>query len=644
MSELEANISCARLKLLDKRKSVRETVHKHYRELIGVADHANRMNDMLESLVEGHARLGSLTRALRVKAATAQLSSDGRYGGSASPRRAVVTKSDEHEEEVFVLNARVLFLATRMEFSEISKIIKSGIHHSQPSESEAFGMGLESRVVSYCWRAVASPNLVSRSSFSPCVELLTSLASPEIVLTEFWRRRKTLILSTESVVDQVRLFDISMSMATVCQISPSDSFEIDLCGDDGVITNRLLAELGKLHIHSMFERFIAMKDAVAECRQETKRVGRMDILLLLETAVRRLSEQAVRSALADVSIDSLNLDALEKSLTGLSSELTQFEVWSSDDAEALLGRELDARLTQAVKDSDQTNPSTAVNACALAHAFSHNLRHLSSQNTSSIAALKQLAMDSFDLRFDQLVGDLFAGSHRFDFLPDQADVAAIFNFVTVDEVTVPSHLSPVAFDVSFGVCLELTRLASFCTESATLSAKAAIARFFSAHLSSLKHVSLQTLFDAASAAVLASAVEDNLDYDYLVNTVVPEIQRQVLPDQVDVLLYRDAVRTAAVAQLVRNLACFQPLLVANPSMTHLAPSGQTSITASGSILRSLANMGENCVDRFPILPVAKSVPHQAPVQTAPQPKRQSSNVVTSFFNQVGKITLGSNQR
>ena len=129
-----------------------------------------------------------------------------------------------------------------------------------------------------------------------------------------------------------------------------------------------------------------------------------------------------------------------------------------------------------------------------------------------------------------------------------------------------------------------------------------------------------------------------------------------LADPVDLLLYRDLIRRAALVAVSRNAILFQPLLAQNPLFAHLTSTPLPVDIVSGPLTASLVNKGESVCDRFTTLPVSRSIAaatrtgSQAPTPaSASQSKRGNmsvptvfnANSVTSFFNQVGKITLGS---
>ena len=689
--ELDSGLSKARLALLDKRKEIRETVHEHYKELIGVTDRAECMNEKTELIANSYSRMATLGRALRVKAATAKLSGD-------SPRHDLVSDAVDDNltatlstiETILSLNGRVLQCAIQMKFSEVATIIRSEIPPLAslsvvvhiPSQFQAicareiasFSV-IPARVRTHCMKALQSPSLLSKVAFVDCINLIRFIDGDSSTLTdEFWNRRTALLLSTKKVADLIQLYDLTLAVCQETSIRVDEGFVTQFGSIHGAIANQLFNELHHAPLHKVGEQYVTITAILARFRETNtytfpSLIGGIDANVA-DTAVfiaakfKQIAELAIRNSLADLAVqfDTLEVGTLENAVSGLTKEAVRFNLWPRDAAVGVVGTELAKRLIAAAVDSDrgqQVGVSLSVLIASIEGTPAGEiaspddtpcLRQMAPSLTTAVTKLRELQKDSFDVHFDELCFELSAKG-------GDGLMAVVPMGGQCDQVAVPTHLSPPVFHVVFEISIAVISLPPVCHSVATQSAKSALSRFFCSRFSNPTHTfTIQTLFDAAALVILASGIDEDSDYDYLSTQVYANVVSRCLADPVDLLLYRDLIRRAALVAVSRNAILFQPLLAQNPLFAHLTSTPLPVDIVSGPLTASLVNKGESVCDRFTTLPVSRSIAaatrtgSQAPTPaSASQSKRGNmsvptvfnANSVTSFFNQVGKITLGS---
>jgi hypothetical protein len=209
-----------------------------------------------------------------------------------------------------------------------------------------------------------------------------------------------------------------------------------------------------------------------------------------------------------------------------------------------------------------------------------------------------------------------------------------------ERIRLPIRPSPSLEKAVVDACKFIVQLPSYVTEYATRSFKKAF------KWSMPNTPDLVTLLDAHYMEILLSSLDDH-------NTdIVSQVESIVLTDPVDQVIYRQVIRRSAVDVCVRNQRVLEPLLVKNPAFAH-------AVTCMGEFeIVQEADLIDKTCDRFSMLPVQRQtvVTTTGPSSrcgSAPQhtvaPTRLSTaslvsgfntNTVTSFFNSVGKITLG----
>ena len=680
--DIDAALSRSRLRLLDKRKEVRECVHKHYRELVGVADHAVRIHQNTEAILNAYERLSSLSRSLKLRAATAQLS-------QSTLIQEVAKESSEPTDDSFVesllsFRPRILFHANQADFSAITDQLKTELpllkkQASAFTDSTASGIAeliseevemlseVDSLVVSCCWRALSSFQVETVSCFKASISLLTEF-SFESFLGEFWQRRAALLTGNSNAqsLDLLKSFDLTIAGALACNIDLNEDFVNQFGGPNGYLASKLFRELtssinDEKSISSIFEKYVAVRDSLDDFRRNAgiKDNDANDLSVIITSVIRRIANDCVQTGLSGIRIESLRLEALIRSVNGLVSELTRFGVFEKEEAESLVGDKLSNALQSSVRDTDREKVVSGIHACQLLSSMKDggDLNSFSSPSLSE--SIEELARDSLDWFFDTVCSK--QTSLRFDYEePDTTEVTNVYNFgkkLTEEDVLVPRYVSPFVFDVIFGTCVEITKLPDVCWSIGIDSAKMALVRFFSSFYSSgtVGHLSIQTLFDCASAVLLCSSLRAQDDaFTYFSKSVYNQLESRILVDSVDVVLYKEVIQRSAFEMVTRNACIFQPLLQQNPLIIHYQSvwaSSASPVVVGGSILSSLARNGEVRVDRFPSLPVSKSA--VAPKPPTAQPVRTNSGTandkavapsLTSFFNQVGRITLGGTSK
>jgi len=662
--DVEATLSRSRLKLMDKKKEVRECVHEHYLDLVGVADHAIEIERNAEAIMASYDRLLSLSRSLRMRATSVQLSAPVAHSSKPSNSSGITASPLAAMNSWVSRRANILFHANNMHFRPISEILSAKSMEAAALEGEkpdkdtsnllndilALETGeaaeLNDLVVSCCWRALSSPNLITQPALVDCITLLRQCAT-ELSLGEFWQRRTELVSKSLQAGDQLKFFDLTVSGALASDMILDSEFVSQLTG---LLSKKVGEALTNNNpsLHESFERYIALKDSLEDFRKSASINcvdDRFDIANTVLDVIRTISEQSVTSALSGIQIDKLKLEVLVKSTTGLVSELTRFGVYSQSQAEDLVGSKLHFALSESIKDSDLENVKTGMHAAELAFALQEGQMLGQFSSASIRASLESLAGDSFDWFFDNIC--LGTKVSDFPVTVSQYAMKNVYNYGTgKDDVLVPSRLSPQVMGVIFAVIQELVDLPNFCWAFAGIdSAKSALIRFFTSYFTiRIPTPNLQTLFDASSLVLLCSCSKSTEAYNFFSKTVYMRLEESVLADSVDSLLYKDLIKVSAFESALRNINIFQPLFFQNPLYMHFkATVGQTVAVSPGSLLESLVGRGEKASDRFPSLPVGRTPVQQKvaekPKKSAPQVAEKPS--ITSFFNQVGRITLGS---
>jgi hypothetical protein len=667
LRDVDSLLSKSRLRLLDKQKEVRECVHLHYKDLLGVADHATIINEKSDVILTAYDRLSTLTRSLRVKASTAQLAAKSDEREQDLPLRKVdVVASEYTRDSCLSLRARILFHAQTMEFREILTILENDLPRilkAQTSEIDPFSdvlaeetkrlSNVSELVTSCCWRAISSPALESLESFVSCVELLRRCA-PAFALSEFWQRRALLVAKAVDVLDQMKGFDLTIAGSKACGLMIDEDFLNQLGGHFGLIASKLSGVLGEAisSIHAIFEIYMRFKEGLDDFRKSSgvaPSEGTEDIAETVAAVVRETSKKAVVKALSGIRMESLKLESLEQSVLNLASELNKLGVYSRSESDELIAEALRTSVCGAVNDADLETRVTGINACELYNSFKDGGRLGAFSSAQLDTSLHRLSVESFDWMFDGVCANLCA-KHRLSEFNDIAasDLKYVHCFGTTDDqVDVPCRLSPFTFSIVFGVTRELVTLPDVClTGPGIESAKSAILRIFVSRFSETSADSnIQLLFDAVCVGLLCSSSNPDESSRYFSETFFPALEGRVLHDSVENLLYKHVLNTTAFDMINRNLCIFQPFIQRNPLWLHYESTrgSMEPQVSTGNILASLAGFGRRFTDRFPSLPVAKApVMHQsAPPSATHAVSSEKTLPLQSFFNQVGRIKLGT---
>jgi hypothetical protein len=445
-------------------------------------------------------------------------------------------------------------------------------------------------------------------------------------------------------LDQLKLFDLTVSAASQSGLDLSSDFISQFGSSTGLIASRLTEELRTELIEKVHARYTSLREGVEDFRLHAKisKVPGVNILnSCLDQVVREICTRAVHSALENVDIETLRIEVLVRSVNGLISEISRFaDIFSPEASESLVSGALDKRLFLNSVECDGKKLASGMKSSELLHALRNDLGRL--DITKSLSRIEELERDSFDIYFDSVCADL-AGTHT--------EVGACIGFGrAVDkDIPVPTHMTSGLFGMVFGVSIKISELPNVAWSAAVESAKTALIRVYTARIRSERSPTLQTLFDAACLLVLCSSIRESSDYAFFQSDVYKNLQEQVLSDKVNLILYRELIMQSAFLAVGRsNEAILHVFIVNNPLVLYYGTSELPVIEVS-SVLDSLVGRGSETVERFPVLPITKTVVAQSSkavaASKAAAPKRQTSapiaNSVTSFFNQVGKITLGS---
>lgn len=649
---------------MDKRKELRDIVLGHYADLIGVADHAVSVSEKTETILNGFSRMSSLGRALRVRAATAHLSNQM---GSVSPP-SIPAESDSGVtkslvESIVSLNGRVLSSVNVMDFAQVYEII----HSEKPRIISKFKdelvpeeyrgiclreigsfSKLDARVVSYCYRSLSSASLDSLENMTQCVKLLKTLCENA---NEYWSRRSMLLSSLRTPWDLVRHFDLSIACSTESSIPLDPEFVNHFGTHTGAISRAILSDFSQLELFAMGRKYFDLKNRLDVFRVKNGSMhipssSDVDVSCILENAVRSQIFESVGSWISEMKIDfeTFEIKKIEEKISDLIKQVLEFDLVPRSEILRAISIKLGAKLHAASLESDRTVQS-GVNVSvflvqAVSEASSAFSEVISGLSFESLARLREFQKDCFDMHFEETV-------NRADVRKD-AQIASKYG--KAESIDIPCHVSAFVFEILLGTIGKIAKLSIESHGIASMSAKSALCRFFSAYFSSLKSPNLQSLFDLSVVLMLTSSVHKDPDHEYLSTSVLRTLEDSVLKEQVDLLLYRDLIKTCAFLAISKNRLIFQILTSSNPMFAHhdsLSLDPNTLIPSS--VLEGLARLGESTPDRFPTLPVSRSMTAQQTQSSAkPLGKKQiqpnvfsAASSVTSFLNQVGKITLGS---
>ena len=662
MTELEARVSSMRLKLMDKRKELRETVHEHYTDLIGVADHAVSVSGKTEIILNGSARMNSLGRALRVRAATAQLSQH-----TATPPEQIPPENANVEgmlavEAILSLNGRLLNGVNVMNFTkaqemlefEIPGLIKKfeeGIVLEEYRllclhEIESFSNASD-RVKTYCWRSLSSASLDDAERMCQCVALLKKCAGNNV--NEFWSRRSMVLASFDSSWALMHHFHLSVLCATKSEIPLDAEFISHYGTNEGVISSVINKEFSSLESQAVRERYFELKKNIADLRLGGRNcVPEIDVLTILEFQAKRFIKESIGLEISklEFNFDNFDVQKVEESVTNLFIGMFSFDLIPSSEILSEISREMIVRINTGCQESDRSkrsgvNTSVLINRIEDASSTS-TLNELFPYLSDSIQRLRDHQKDCFEMHFDEIVNEAANSNTAKKSFPSFSSFGGNFH--------VPTHLSAFLLSVILQTEKEITNLPSHCHSMASISAKSALSRFFCAHFTSsllTNLLNLQSLFDLHSVIILTSSPSSSADdYEYLSTQILRDVEESVLSEHVDSLLYKDSIKISAYLSIARNKALFQPLILANPMFSHHSAIHESETTNHTSLMDAVAPLPTG--DKFPTLPVSRSMISSGPAQIQAPKKQQSNNMfsassVSSFLNQVGKITLGSSQ-
>ena len=675
---VEADLSRARLQLLDKRKEIRETVHQHFRELVAVSDHALLINEKTEGLCNSFARMTTLSRALRLRAASARLAGnspnnapESRPPPSPRPLYPIV-------DAVLSVNGRILSHIRRSEFNDVAHIIETQIPEligslqgAEVPESlrqickphiSTFP-SIKDRVTKYCLQAIASDSPSSLAPLVDCIRLLRQVSGCPADM-QFWAYRERLLENMAALPEMVRAYDLTIAAAQKLSLAMNDKFVDRFGSSQGHICTCLYTELHQADAQQILARVIDLKQEVVEFRSSNKYdMPTHDIYDIIEAKTKELVQLSVRRTISELGLvlSSLDVSLLEASLASLTADIAKCDsVYSHDEVTKMIGKELDTKLSALAVETDRgTSAAVACGeliACVAGDSKPVTdcpcMKSLKPFLSVSIDQLTTLEKDSFDLVMDEVA--LGSASRCQDAklfgTQEGRNRILILNYATTtdNQVEVPAHVSAFVYTVIFDVCVKIVSLPVSSQVVATRSAKSSLCRFFSSFFNnSSQAMSIQTLFDLHVVALLTSSPEEDPDHDFLSSRTLESVQGVVLSDPVDLVLYKELLRKCAMNSVSKNSLIFQPLLSSNPAAA-LIKSMDPLPLSGGSFARSLVAGGDRAVDRFNTLPVSRSA---KPVNATPQqpvasnsgdaPSAAPAFNLTSFFNQVGKITLGS---
>ena len=566
VADVEHSLSRARLDLLDKRKEIRNVVHQHYGDLISVSDHAICMSERINSLSNTFSHMLSLTKALRVRMATSQLSND------ISPPSELSAGQDSailHAvESILSLNGRILFLINKFEFSAVSRIITEELpelqsvsvplqfKHMCESELSAFS---KDQVMKMCVSSLGLSTMRLESQLVACIELIRILANTETIDRIFWAQRSALL--EESIEDDITSilshYDLSICSAAICELSLFPDFVVRF--GESLIGPRFVAECEQIDLDDI-EIIISNLNNKWEFLQ---------IDQIIESAVYRKVRFNIPLDLHSSKWTSpVFCDAVRKF-----SKQYSPTVWTAIETEL-------QKYMQEKRNMDEW--------------------FLIGKNMIEVFENKKhvLIKSAVEVFFNSFVSKLV-----FKFLKD------IYNSLS----ETAEHPSGAILHILCEVCRKISLLKSPLT---SVIAKRALTKEFK----SISFKSKQGLFDLHFLVLILSSMEEDLNLECLI-----QMQQQVLPDLLDRRLYGEPIKRAAMDAVYPCRNLLSSLLVQNPATGSLNSAQPPGIVPSNYI-------GTKLRTAFQLLPVAKL-----------GTRKPAVSGVTSFFNQVGKITLGTNK-
>ena len=689
--DIESALSRARLELLDKRKEIRETVHSHYGDLIRVSDHALCMSDRIDSLSNTFSHMLSLTKALRVRVATSQLCNEADdFIVSGESNGASSSTSDDLVHCILSLNGRVMFAMSQCNFDTISQIVKEELPTLRANsqtlprsleslwkpELESFAC-LNERILLGCKVFLGSPALQSSLQIRDCVRLMEAAGcSSSEVASIYWSRRTELLLSTPAVALLVKLFDLSIAAALASNIKLVDEFVSRFGTSNGVVGTALFNEFHNLNLGSMRRQFEDLK-AASHDEDFVVEVPGMDPSLFhsptfLTARMKQVIELAVRNVVSDLRFDihsgDWSLALIGTRLDQVVEQVLLFGIFSRSEVIGLLGKEVDSRFLALCVEYESgltlnwlnvaTNAAllvesvTCADICSLPPLpdimVSGNLFHPAEINACSacisefpvmrsIGNLRELSLLSFSKYFQTLfeAGTLHSTTN------------AIIS-VQVTQGLVPITPTPALLELLLKLASAVQTLPEYMHASASVGGKRVLTSLLAKRLSTCQTNSLQDLVDAQFGIICTSSVEFDESHEKLLAHVYPELEARVLADPVDHRLFSEVAKKAALVAVSRCVNLLYPLLAVNPLYAH----AKEGIDLTQFPQPALSNqvMAPLLKEKFSALPVAKNITPRSLPLSVNASKRGSlsagvsaltNNTVTSFFNQVGKITLGS---
>ena len=690
MSEdVESMLSRSRLELLEKKREIRDTVRDNYKELVGVSSHASASSDRCNSVYVTYEKMLSLSKNLRLKAATIQM--NGPVSGERSDPDGMVNLSPDKIDlihERLSLNARIMYHAQKFEFAAISNLLGQVEPPSQEALSEnRFLSRFEeapgtvfSRIETYCMRSLGSTLMNTRERCWECMSLLKRVSGGENLSSDFWSRRMQLIDSiiktNAPTIQAIIHYDLSCSVGAEFGFSVPADIHAKYGAADGVIGIALFDEI---HRSSSVRLVAQIYKSTREQFSKSRSDSSHDLsTFLIDPIFVQVTELLVRSIIAnqlDLSIHDpeWNINSLNKTIETLihdcESDLSHL-FSPQNDLLRVIGQELGKQLVAVCVSLSQnvsadpkimginmskilaslTGGSDSRPDMSSSIPFKRSIAPLIgidylppslgleriSDSIETVPKLESFICDQFMKYFTKLVEN------------QQKNHRSITGYTVLNsaEVSVPMSPSPEISKKILPLSSSLIELPTFCLPYATKSAKAYIAD----HCAVIEK-SLQGLFDLNFILTITSSMNDSVTYLRLSEQVYRETESVALADPLDRAIYKDLIRRAAYVYCVKNRIHFGPLVDSgNPRYIHGFPNCDVDEI---KIRHDRIEPLDDRIDRFPTLPLAKTKvePVKRPAadidsrrgsaSTASVSLNAATNSVTSFFNSVGsKITLG----
>jgi hypothetical protein len=626
MQEFETTLSSARLKLLEKRKEIREAVHEHYRDLIGVSDHAANIGDNCDSIHSNFSKVLSLNEELMARSTSRTLQP---IVASVPPPSPPIAPD--------VREGQILFSLMKHDFRSVLSIVQKSLH--PPSSIP--------RIDRYCVLGMSSASLDEVESLHDCLSLLTLVSPVDSLSDRFWAARSELLRSLSQLgLLMLRHFELSLCLARDKGWAVPAGFLSEFGGSDGLVAASLF---------TVFHHFSKLPQLVSEYHRVASSSDYSDeTQTVLLSAARRVGELCVRTAVADdTDIDfsrGIDLSRMDQDIGSLLVSLDSFPLLDTSP-ECVVGAELSKRILQvcheseysmeigirsgqlcaairgehAMRDHENIPPIVAIDYVD----YCPNLVRMNGFLDSAVSALETLSETCFDQYWENRV-------KNWKYIPVSPICRPGTVVVQSTTITIPTGPSPRLFELCLRISQELATVPSY-LDAACYAKKYFARQMFHDH--STDTMNFQTLFDLHFITIFVSHVNDT---DKSLSEKLATVEKIVLADAVDWLLYRDIIRVSAMESVARCSTLLHPLVCrSNPlytySVEHIRRRGHPEIT----LVPSQDMTTVEAIDRFDVLPVSRAKP--AVPKKQPATGGFNTNSVTSFFNQVGRITLGSNK-